>query len=358
MPPKPQAQSEKRVPPHRVTTAEIARKLGLARSTVTMALNDSPKINAETRLRVQDAARKMNYVPNSIARAMKRGKSGTLGLVINVQPGEHIFRMVIGAMEGAMRGGYTVKIIRSEWKMDADALAELCITHCLEGVMVGNVWPGRIADFHQRLREVGIPLATLLAPGCTSDAFSVWSDDAVGQHEAVSHLHRLGHTRIGFIGGNVQVASEKLRLQGFRSALEQHDLPIDPSTVVECDFDPVKIERATRIILAPRSQRPTALLCANDQTAMVVTRTARKMRIEVPHHLSVIGFSNLSMAEFSDPPLTSVDQDFERVGDEAAKAIVNLINEGKTDFSETSTRECRIPTSLVIRESTSIPPAD
>lgn len=340
--------------PRKVTSKEIAQHLGLARSTVTMALSDSPKINAETRLRVQNAARQMNYVPNSIARAMTRGRTSTLGLIMHVHPGEHIFRMVIGAMEEAFRSGYTVKIIRSEWNMNPETIAGLCITQCLAGVMVANVLPERIPELAERLRRADVPLASLLVPGEMSGNFSVWSDDTVGLREAIMHLHRLGHEKIGFIGGNPQAASERIRLNGFLDAMGEHELTVDRAAVVECDFEPVKIERATRVILAPASHRPTALLCANDQTAMVVTRTTRKLGLSVPQDLSVIGFSNLSMAEYSDPPLTSVAQDFERVGREATHAILQLLGDGKVDFAESDLRECRIPSWLVVRESTGV----
>lgn len=340
--------------PRKVTSFELARKLGLARSTVTMALSDSPKINTATRLRVQQLAREMNYVPNSIARAMTVGRTNTLGLIMHVHPGEHIFRMVIGSMEAAAREGYTVKIIRSQWEMNINEMANFCINQCLAGVMVVNIWAERISALSERLSSVGIPLTTLLAPGAAPGVFSVWSDDAVGQFEAVEHLHRLGHRKIGFIGGNPQSASERLRITGFHAAMRNVDLPVDPHLVVECDFEPTKIERATRIILAPESHRPTALLCANDQTAMVVIRTARKLNISVPEQLSVIGFSNLSMAEYCDPPLTSIAQNFEKVGGEAAAAILRLIADGGTDFSNLTDKDLTIPSWLVVRESTGL----
>lgn len=340
----------------KVTTQVIADRLGLARSTVSMALNNSPKINRETIELVNAEARRLNYVPNSIAKAMTTGKTQVIGLISQMRPSEHIFRLLSGVTEAAESRGYLVKLIRSDWNMNAGAVARMCVEHCLSGVVVTHVWDERIRELAEIAKEYQFPVVSLLSHYREAGVYSVTSDNASGIAEALKHLHRLGHKSIAYIGGDPRAASDLERREAFVLKVQELGLPLREDFIIQCNYDPVLIERNCRDLLAPPHDRPTAMVCANDPTAMVALRTADSLGLRVPRDLSVVGFSNIQMAEYANPPLTSVEQSFEEIGRLGAEALLEAVQDSRVDFSHCKEVYSVVPSRLVIRNSTALAP--
>ncbi|QYY37259.1 LacI family DNA-binding transcriptional regulator [Ruficoccus sp. ZRK36] len=331
----------------RITSQQLADYLGLARSTVSMALSDSPKIKKQTKELVQRAARELDYIPNVIARAMPTGKTRVLGFITQLTTPEIKFRLLMGVMNAATEAGYHIKLIPTEWKMDSAEIARICIGECLGGVLVTQVWDETIGELVESLHARSIPVATMLSGFSHRKVANALSDDSVGIHEAIEHLVGLGHRKIAYLGGDPQVASERARRDAFLHAVKIHKLALPSRFLVEKSFiaDEAKVAFRTMLESGPP---PSAVLCGNDQIAMVAIRTARSMGVNVPTDISVVGFSNTEMAKWCDPPLASINQGFEEVGKMATQAVLRALAKNRIS---TSVRKS-VPSHFIARAST------
>ena len=339
----------------KVTTSAIAAKLGLARSTVSMALRDHPAINEKTRSRVRRAADKLGYMPNDIAQAMVTGKTRVIGFLVDHPDREHISRMLNGVLQAADEQGFYVKIIRSYGPNAITDLVKRCVSQRLAGAICLNFSEPSLEQLQHSFDRYGIPMAMLASSFEHPWANRVISDDAMGVRQVIDHLVGLGHRHIAHICGVAYSGSMALRRKGFEQAMTDHGLgpPDQLPLLIHHTKDMDEVEAATRDMLADASNRPTAIFCATDSMAMVVTRTARSMGLRLPEDLSIVGFANLDIAKLADPPLTTIAQPFNEMGQTIIKQLMPMIE--KLD-SEVLTPSCHtLPTQLIIRQSTTIP---
>ncbi|MBL4701301.1 MAG: LacI family DNA-binding transcriptional regulator [Phycisphaeraceae bacterium] len=336
------------------TVQSIADHLGLAKSTVSMALRNNPTVSIKTRQRIQDAARGMNYFPNAIAQAMSTGRANVIGFATHGIASEYHAIFIDGLSEKADELGYLVKIIRVQWDFDAKALVAKCQSQCLSGLVCGEASESSVKELVELAAGIGLPVSQIPGNPSLPKLISICCDDHLGIHQAVEHLVSLGHKRIGFIGGDPKTTSAKNREVGYRKAIESQGLKINSQDICSGDYLAASSQSATQAILSQKN-RPTALICANDMMAMVVIRTARSMGIQTPGDISVVGFSDLHMAELCDPPLTSIRQPQREMGQLAIEHVVSAIkyrlNQVKP-ASEIPVNE-NLETQLIIRESTS-----
>ena len=339
----------------KVTTSAIATKLGLARSTVSMALRNHPAINEKTRSRVRRTADKLGYMPNDIAQAMVTGKTRVIGFLVDQPDREHVSRMLNGVLEAADEQGFYVKIIRSYDPSGITDLVKRCVSQRLAGAICLNFSEPSLEQLQHSFNSYGIPIAILASSFEHPRATRVISDDVIGVRQAIDHLVALGHRHIAHICGVTYSGSMALRRKGFEQAMTDHGLwsPDQLPLPIHHTANMNEVEAATRDMLADASNRPTAIFCATDSIAMVVTRTARSMGLRLPEDLSIVGFANLNLAELADPPLTTVSQPFNEMGQTVIKQLIPQIK--KLD-RKVLTPSCHtLPTQLIIRQSTTIP---
>lgn len=333
------------------TVQQIADALGYAKSTVSMALRDNPTVNAKTRQRIQDAARKMNYQPNALAQAISTGRSKIIGFAAHTVASEYMAMFIDGLSQKAETLGYLVKIIRIEWEFNARALASQCQAQCLSGLICGEANEKSIRDLINLTSQINLPVSQISGPPELPGLMSIRCDDHTGIDQAIKHLAELGHQHIGYIGGHPQSISSHVREEGFRKAMKTYGLKSRRQSIVCGEYDDAKTCLATQKLLKQK-HRPTAIFCANDQMAMIAIRVARKMGIQTPHDLSVIGCSDLQMAQYCDPPLTSIHQPQQQMGRLAIERLVNVIDCMQQQRSMPVANEAPLRTELVIREST------
>ncbi|MBL4701080.1 MAG: LacI family DNA-binding transcriptional regulator [Phycisphaeraceae bacterium] len=339
----------------RITCKSLAQELDLAQSTVSMALRDHPRISPSTRQRVHDAAQRLNYTPNHIARSMVTGRTCVIGFPTESIKAEHIARLFDGAMKAAFEAGYLIKAIPLSTKMTGKQIAQCCIEHCVCAVVSVPMQHDRLNDMSHALLSHGIPMGVMANSFSDSLGLRVITDDQGGMKQAIEHLLDMGHRTIGYLDGDPTTASSKVRREGYLKTLKDAGITPAPQHQVETNFDSVQTHRAVRTMLSSKNNRPTAIVCINDQTAMVTMRTARQLGFCVPNDLSVIGFSNLSMAEYADPPLTSVNQSWSEMGYITTQQIILAI-ETKQTIDEQWGQQVVMPAKLIVRESTA-PPA-
>ncbi|MBC8101050.1 MAG: LacI family DNA-binding transcriptional regulator [Cytophagales bacterium] len=344
-----------------VTMNEVAARAGVSQATVSFVLGgraDRLKISRQTRDRVLGAARDLGYQRNQLARAMVTGKSRIIGVLTAPHSGENIVRMLTGAMEAASQNNYLLKVVHLSY----GGVDEATIARCLEWRLAGAIVVGLGEEAHQRLnvvfQENQIPVALVDNVPPLNWGVRVGSDDAKGIGEVVVHLLGLGHRRIALIGGRPGPLS-KWREKSFRDALAAAGLEVPAHWVRLSSWsDQAIIEAEVRALFEESGDHlPTAVVCTADAVAMVVLRIARARGLRLPSDLSVTGYSNANLAEFVDPPLTTVDQSFQEMGRTAALQVIELAERTDADL-KLPLEGILLPARLIERGSTAPPPPE
>ncbi len=313
-----------------LTMSQIAEQLGLTRQTVSAVMNNRYKamrISEETAQRVREEAARFGYLRNHLALAIRTQQNNVIGCLISKLPEERVSATLSGLVSAARTHGYLVKIEDVEGdQQGSDGLIRL-IEQRVAALFCCNFHPSDelVRLFAQTVQRYNVP-----AVACASNpsllAHHIVSDDASGCDIAVQHLWNQGHRRIAFLGAWIN----KTRMDGFIAAMNRHGVKPPPEFVVDTDWSLIKGTEVTTKLLGMGKLRPTAIFCANDRLAAAVIREARRLRLQVPKDLSVIGFSGSSLCESLDPPLTSVAQPFELMGSKCAQWIDKALAKTKS----------------------------
>jgi len=327
----------------RPTLADVAREVGVSAKTVSRVLNEDGPASAQTREQVLAAVARLGFQPNLMARNIRvGGPDTTVGLVIP-DLGNPFFGAVARSIEDTVRDRGLTLLMGSSAD---DPVRERALTDkfLARRVSILIVVPSVGAD-HSHLkshRTAGLPVIFLDRPGVGLATDSIVSSNRAGAHDGVAHLIAHGHRRIGFVGDlPMKLYTRRERLAGYRSALQEADLPYDRSLVTNA-HDQQGAEAATSQLLG-LADPPTALFAGNNIMALgIVAELARSKRKDV----AVVAFDDVSLAEALEPALTVVAQDAEELGRAAATtALLRL------DGARTRTRTITVPTRLIVRGS-------
>ena len=340
--------------------SDIAQRAGVSSSTVSFVLNDrheEARISEATRQKVLSAAREMGYRANHGARAMRTGNTHMIGIVGGNLALEQVGAMISGALEEFELHGYTVKLLTSLRDDSLETVQEVFKRSSelrLQGAIAMHLSAQAIEAFETEARNYKYPLLLLdtRAPGGVLP--EVISDDEAGVAAAIAHLVGLGHRRIALISGDKKDVIVSSRRQAFLDALEIHGMSAPEIYLQYGDFSlrEPSLQAARALLCLPANERPTALLCMGDLIAMAAMQVASQLNLRVPRDLSVVGFADLAPAEFANPPLTTVQQDFGTMGREAACGLLQRCGQQSKDTSADQNALChRVPTQLVVRDS-------
>jgi LacI family transcriptional regulator len=342
--------------PSKPTIKDVAKKAGVSIATVSFVLNKrhGQAISEKVTKRVWRAAEQLNYHPNASAAGLARKRTHNVALVFYREPdmiSNSFYSSVIqGAVDAAMQAEYNLffSYVNERYRGQAD-LPKVIREANTEGVLfIREVDPRMIAD----IQTLGLPVVTIdqYPPVKAVDTLEI--DNRTGGALAARHLLELGHTRIAMLGAARQRPSIAERAAGFLGELEQELEPGRPrSRWIDCgDYSFEAGHRKAREVLAGR-RRPSALFCANDELAAGVLRAAHELGVRVPEELSVVGFDNIAMSRFVNPPLTTVRVSKLDLGVRAMRRLLELI-EGKSG----ETRRELVPVELVVRASTARAP--
>jgi LacI family transcriptional regulator len=329
-----------------VTAADVARLAHVSKMTVSRVLNGQPGVSEKTRQRILEAIERLGYVPNVAPRAHLTS-SKLIALLIpditTVYMGE-ILRGISGAAERLNYGLmlYTQGAV-SNIERTAYYLA-LLSNSLVDGVLM--VVPHDYEVIVRDLKEHGRPYVIIDHHNHTGDEPSVTATNRKGLLDATRHLLALGHRRIGFITGRMDIACSHDRLQGYREGLAEVGLPFDPELVREGDFlQPTGFKQAQKLL--ELEDTPTAIVASNDVMAFGAMDAAKAAGLTIGRDISIVGFDDIFMASQTYPPLTTVRQPMADMGEVAIDMLVTLL-QGRTVL--TPRRE--LPTELIVREST------
>jgi DNA-binding LacI/PurR family transcriptional regulator len=326
------------------TLRDVARLAGVSHQTVSRVVNGSEDVLPETRANVEAAIKELGYRPNAIARSMARGQTHTLAC-ISPNLTDYTFASVIEGAETEARQHDYFLLSSSATDPEAfHALVDELVGHRrVDGLIVINPYSD---DRFQHIPEK-FPVVFVGAQSHEQKISSVCLDDEKVAYEATRHLISLGHTNIALVTGPMEEDCSLDRTEGYRRALQEAGIPFDNSKIIEGDWSATSGQDAL-LSFVEQGRIPTAVFAQNDRMAMGVLRAARDVNIKVPTQLAVIGVDDMPLSSYFDPPLTTMRQDMPRIGQEATRMLLDIIQKKNTDQ-----REIKLSAQLVVRQSTS-----
>lgn len=337
-----------------VSIKEVAKLAGVSIATVSRYLNSPDTVRDKTRAKVQQAIQQTGYAPNSLARNFRRGKT-SLVMVVLPSVGDPFFTGVMrGIWQVARREGYSILIRETQLNTLAfDEYSEIIFSKQADGIiLLATISPfrkggGRPEGKGGRLPPIVIGCETVVPE--LSHFPSVRVDNMGAAREATRYLIGLGHRRVAFMSGQHESLLTSDREVGYRNAMAEAGLAVVNEWVVEGGQTLAGARVATRQLLALDS-RPTALFCANDEMAMGAMYEIRQAGLRVPDDISVMGFDDIRYAEVLNPPLSTVVQPTEEIGEHTMLRLCRAMH-GEKIGEEPEI----VPHRLQIRGSTAAP---
>lgn len=337
----------------RVTITDVAAEAGVSVATVSKVINGRDGIAAATAAHVQSVVDRLGYESSLVARGMRSHRTHAVGvLVAEFEPfSTEILKGAGSALADtgyallAYTGGASARTVRPGW--ERRYLSRLSGT-LIDGAVL--VTPTVVDP------DAGVPVVAVDPHAGPGGMPSVDSDNLAGAMLAVRHLLDLDHRRIGFLGGRRDLESSALREAGYVQALLDAGVTPDPALMHVAEYRRGAAYDATAAMLA-LPDPPTAVFAANDVSAMGILDAAARLGVRVPDQLSVVGFDDIPESASTTPPLTTVRQEIQQLGAVAVRLLLDLLD-GAADAGApvgAATHE-RLPTSLVVRGSTTRPP--
>lgn len=328
-----------------LTIEDIARKSGVSRSTVSRVINGDENVKEETRQRVMEIIREVNFQPNLAARGLAARRTNIIGLVTPAGVSglftDPYFPLLIRGVTAACNTQqYSVMLWLADVEYERRTINQILHNGLLDGVIVSSM----IMDdpLVQSLYQSKMPFI-LVGRHPSLDVNYVDVDNVQGALDATAHLLRLAYKRVATITGPLNMVAGFDRLHGYRRAHEARNLPVDPMLIVEGDFTEVGGYRAMQRLLPAR---PDAVFAASDMMAIGALRAIREAGLRVPEDIGLIGFDDLPSDNQLTPPLTSIRQPVARMGSLAADTLIDLIH-----HPQEQTRHLLLSTELVVRSS-------
>lgn len=327
------------------TIREVAESAGVSYATVSHVINNTRLVSPETRERVLAAMTALNYRPNALARSLRQGKTNTIGLVLPDSANPFFAEISRSIEDEAFKQGYSVFLCNTE----LDTQRELFYVDVLSKKQVDGivfVAAGDQADSLDFLVRRNMPVVMIDRDVPNVEVDAVLTDNQLGGFLATRHLLELGHTRIACIAGPSSITPSSERMIGYRKALEEAGIPYDEDLVVRGDYHAQSGMEITHSLLKT-NPRPTAIFALNDLMALGALRAAAEAGYTIPRDLAVVGYDDLEIAHFSNPPLTTISQPKKEIGVQA----INLLVDRMTHKSRSPSRLVLAP-ELIVRRST------
>jgi LacI family transcriptional regulator len=324
---------------------DVAERAGVSVSTISHVINETRPVSDELRQRVLAAMDELGYQPNRLARSLRRGETHTIGMVVPDSANPFFAEVARGIEDTSFEYGYSLILCNS----DGDLEKELFYTNVLTEKQVDGILfvaAGVSTEHICALQERHIPVVVVDREIPNVSVDEVLTDNARGGWLATRHLLELGHRRFGCITGPSNLTPSAERVTGYRQAVEEDGVPVDEVLIVKGDFQYEGGYRAARQLLA-MDDPPTAIFACNDLMAVGAISAAVELGRKVPSDLSVVGFDDVPLASFTNPPLTTVVQLKYEMGVIATTMLLERMHD-----CDMPPRRRMLDTTLVIRQST------
>lgn len=309
-----------------ITIKDIARKLQISTSTVSRALRNQPDVNPETKAKVKELAKQLNYEPNAIALSLVNKKSFTLGVVV---PSYHAYfygEAIAGIEEYALEHDYHIMICNTRESYDLErVIVKKLASKRVDGILISISRETKNFDHLHWLMEKNIPVVLFNRVANEIRSCQVSVDDFSGSSMAVHHLIKQGYKKIAHIGGPAGLLLSEKRENGYRQTLEREGLTSLPEWVIPSDFSLASGKIAAEKLMNGK-EKPDAIFCICDEVAYGAIHWLKQNNYHIPKDVGIIGFTGETFAELIDPPLTTIAQPAYEVGLQAAKLVIDRIN--------------------------------
>jgi len=331
-------------PQKSVTIHDVAEAAGVSVSTVSRVLNDKDDVAADTYEKVQNVIQTMGYTSSLAARGMRSRRTNVIGLVMPDVASPYSVAVLKGVNRGILKYDYDLIVYTNgDVAKYATADRERHYVTLLNGTITDGVIV--VTPVATNI-PTHAPLVAIDPNNISPECAAIIATNREGALAAVNHLIELGHRRIGFITGRIDLISGSRRFLGYKDALYTAGIPLDEKLIRIGDYT-TETAVGCAYELLTLADPPTAIFASNDMSAMGVYQTAKEIGLRIPEDLSVIGFDNLKESFYLKPALTTIDQFIKDMGTQAIEMIVKLVN-GET--LEDPLR--KIQTKLVVRDST------
>ncbi len=334
--------------PKKTTIIEVAAEAGVSFATVSRVINNDIHVKLATRERVMAAMQRLGFVANRQARSLAGGKSNMIGLLVPDLGTGYIGEIIRGIDTELSLSDIDLILYTTHRTAakEANYVADLA-RGMVDGLLL--VLPRSPVDYIATLTQHDFPFVLIDHQGTGENCPAVGATNWQGAYTATEYLISLGHRRIGFITGSMDLGCAEDRLKGYRSALRTYHIPEARELVYEGTFFQSD-GYAGACALLDLDDPPTAIFASNDVMAMGVMDAVRNRELRIPDDISVIGFDNIPQSAMVYPPLTTVQQPLEQMGRVAAQMLLGILNNVEKDTSR-----IQLPTELIIRSSTSSP---
>ena len=339
--------------PNPASIKDVARIAGVSIATVSRCINDPERVKEQTRNKVQAAVLQTGYSPNTLAQSFRRGKTHVIMVVLPSVGDPFFTRVMSGIHSVASARGYSLLISETQFNtMTADEVGAMIVSRQADGIAL----LASLSPFGTEILSARSHRTLPIVIGCETISPElagfpgVHIDNTGAAREVTNHLLALGHTKIAFMNGQKESLLTVDREQGYRDAMQEANIPIEDGWVVEGKLTIEGAFEAT-LSLLNHPHRPTAIFCANDEMAMGCIHEIKSAGLRVPDDISVIGFDDIRYAQICDPPLTTVYQPAEEIGERVIRQLLDEIENGRNGSGNTEI----VPHKLIIRQSADSP---
>jgi len=326
---------------------DIALKANVSIATVSRAINGSSNVTPLTRQRILQIAKELDYHPNAIARSLVQKSSRIFGYIVSgIKKGaKHtiVQDSLMGVYDYARSIGYEILmfVVDSE-KQNKKSYLDFAREHSLAGVIMQGL---RTDDaYYKDIIDSQIPCVLIDLPADCERVGSVSIDNYAAARTVMQYLIGKGHRRIGYLSGVDEASVSTQRFQGYLSVLAENGMEVQTDYILHGNFSEDDAYAALSAFL-PAHPELNAIFCASDLMAIGAIRAAHEHGLQIPGQLAVVGFDDILLATYIDPPLTTVHQDFSNMGYEAAKMLYKIIMGQATPHSK------NIPYEFIVRQS-------
>jgi LacI family transcriptional regulator len=338
----------KKAVPSKVTIVEVAEKAGVSLGTVSRVMNNDSHVSPETRERVSTVMREMGYVANRQARGLKGSRTNVIG-VLAPDLGTGYIGEILHGIDTEL-GLHQLDLMLFTTHRTAVKEANY-VANMVQGMVDGLllVLPRNPADYTGTLTARNFPTVLIDHQGTGNLCPAVGATNWQGAYHATEYLIKLGHTRIGFITGSMDLGAAIDRLDGYKSALRVHHIPEDPQLIYQGSFfQPDGYAGGSALLESDHP--PTAIFASNDVMAMGVMDAIRSRGLRIPEDVSILGFDDIPQAAMVRPALTTVRQPLEQMGRLATQMLIDQLKNPEKQIGR-----IELPTQLIVRDSTLSP---
>jgi LacI family transcriptional regulator len=328
-----------------VTIIDVAQEAGVSYATVSRVLNNDSHVKPDTRERVIRSITRLGYTVNQQARMLAGGRSHVIGLLVPDLGTGYIGEIIRGIDEALGAAQYDLMLYTTHRRKTKESAYVTSLTQGMtDGLLL--VLPRDPEEYLISLRMRHFPYVLIDHQGIGDVESAAGATNWQGGYDATDYLIDLGHRRIGFITGTLDLGCSRDRLDGYRAALSARQIPIDSCLIREGDFNQPTGYQATQDLL-DLPEPPTAIFASNDVMAFGVMEAVRDRGLRIPEDISIVGFDNIPQAEHVSPQLTTVQQPLADMGREATRMLLALIQDPERPY-----RHVELPTQLIVRAST------